>query len=306
MPILLNKNIQSKYLMNMSDGFHLLKSTQINGNLAEVNLGMTVNDTVIINSNNNIQQNSIVNNQFNNIQNTNQNNQNIINSQVNNNQDIKDYNIGNGLYEIYVNENEKIEYIKDENNNIIYDVDMNNETEYSFQEKLKKIEEYKQNKLNINAIPIVSSIDINEQPPQQKLQELKEQLQPPQQQEPSQSLIPNSNYTLPGINQEKINNTNAENTENNNLIFIDNKTKLHTKIYSKTEFGNPFEKSNLINNFKSNKQNQKNIVNIVKLIDNPTTESHIEQNIINNNKNNEFYINNSIMRNNPTIKSIHE
>ena len=290
----------------MSDGFHLLKSTQINGNLAEVNLGMTVNDTVIINSNNNIQQNSIVNNQFNNIQNTNQNNQNIINFQVNYNQDIKDYNIGNGLYEIYVNENEKIEYIKDENNNIIYDVDMNNETEYSFQEKLKKIEEYKQNKLNINAIPIVSSIDINEQPPQQKLQELKEQLQPPQQQEPSQSLIPNSNYTLPGINQEKINNINAENTENNNLIFIDNKTHIYTKIYSKTEFGNPFEKSNLINNFKSNKQNQKNIVNIVKLIDNPTTESHIEQNTINNNKNNEFYINNSIMRNNPTIKSIHE
>ena len=290
--------------MNMSDGFHLLKSTQINENLAGVNLGMTVNDTVIINSNNNIEQNNIVNNQVNNIQNINQNNQNIINSQINNNQDIKDCNKDNSLYAIYVNGNEKIDYIKDENNNIIYDVDMNNETEFSFQEKLKKIEEYNPNKLNeikdINTIPKVSSIFINEQP--QKLQRQKEQLQSSQQQ-PFQSQAPTSNYTLTDNNHGQINNSNVE---NKNLNFFDNNTQLDTKIYSKTEFGNQFEKSHLIDNFKSNKQNQKNIAFITKLIDNPITESHIEQNIINNNKNNEFYINNSLMRDNPTIKSIHE
>jgi len=274
--------------------FCLFNSNQSNGNLPEVNLGKTLKNTILINSNNNLLQNNGVNGQVNNIQYINQKNQNIINPQINNNQNIQNGNINNRLYAKYNNGNAEIEYIQDKNNNNIYDVDMNNETEFSFQEKLKEIEKNEKNNqiLNINnKNPVLNITDINDK--NDKII--------------NQSQIPISNYTLLENNGTQINNNNAENSNTNK----------EPKVYPRTGYGNPFEKSNLnIYNFNS-KQNQKNIKSKIAEISNeeksrqylsklnqiPTTESHVEPNINNSNNNNDVFNNNNPIIDIPTIKS---
>jgi hypothetical protein len=271
--------------------FCLFNSNQSNGNLPEVNLGKTLKNTILINSNNNLLQNNGVNGQVNNIQYINQKNENIINPQINNNQNIQNGNINNRLYAKYNNGNAEIEYIQDENNNNIYDVDMNNETEFSFQEKLKEIEKNEKNNqiLKINNINAEKNLtNINDK----KI---------------NQSQSPISNYTLSENNGTQIINNNAENSNTNK----------ETKVYPRTGYGNPFEKSNLnIYNFNS-KQNQKNIKSKIAEISNeeksrqylsklnqiPTTESHVEPNINNSNNNNDVFNNNNPIIDIPTIKS---
>ena len=271
--------------------FSLFNSNQSNGNLPEVNLGKTLKNTILINSNNNLLQNNGVNGQVNNIQYINQKNENIINPQINNNQNIQNGNINNHLYAKYNNGNAEIEYIQDKNNNNIYDVDMNNETEFSFQEKLKEIEKNEKNNQILiinNKNTEINSTNINDNTK-------------------TQSQIPISNYTLLENNGTQIINNNAENSNTNK----------ETKVYPRTGYGNPFEQSNLnIYNFNS-KQNQKNIKSKIAEISNeeksrqylsklnqiPTTESHVEPNINNSNNNNDVFNNNNPIIDIPTIKS---
>ena len=271
--------------------FCLFNSNQSNGNLPEVNLGKTLKNTILINSNNNLLQNNGVNGQVNNIQYINQKNQNIINPQINNNQNIQNGNINNHLYAKYNNGNAEIEYIQDKNNNNIYDIDMNNETEFSFQEKLKEIEKNEKNNQILiinNKNAELNSTNINDN-------------------KKTQSQIPISNYTLLENNGTQIINNNAENSNTNK----------ETKVYPRTGYGNPFEKSNLnIYNFNS-KQNQKNIKSKIAEISNeeksrqylsklnqiPITESHVEPNINNSNNNNDVFNNNNPIIDIPTIKS---
>lgn len=258
----------------MSNNFCLLDSKKFNENLQAVNLGKTLQNTILIDSNNNLLQNNTVNEQANNIQYINQKNQNIINPQINNNQDIQKCYLNNSLYAIYNNGNEKIKYIKDENNNDIYDIDMNNETEFSFQEKLKEIKKNSQ-KIGINSIPynIMNGR--------------------------FQSQTTNCGLT---INESQTTNINPGNT----LLNF----KEDTIVYSKTEVRNPSNRPNLsINNQNSNKQNQKDILTeksrkeennklLSELNNMPITESHIEQNVNSNNSNEEFFNNNN---NNPIL-----
>lgn len=264
----------------MSNNFCLLDSKKFNENLQAVNLGKTLQNTILIDSNNNLLQNNTVNEQANNIQYINQKNQNIINPQINNNQDIQKCYLNNSLYAIYNNGNEKIKYIKDENNNDIYDIDMNNETEFSFQEKLKEIEK-KSQKMGGDSIPDQINIMNNH----------------------FQSQTTNCNLTISGNNESQIININPGNT------------LLNLEEYSKTDVGNPFNRPNLsINNQNSNKQNQKDIFTeksrkeennklLSELNNMPITESHIEQNVNSNNSNEEFFNNNNPILDIPTVKS---
>ena len=266
----------------MSNNFCLLDSKKFNENLQAVNLGKTLQNTILIDSNNNLLQNNTVNEQANNIQYINKKNQNIINPQINNNQDIQKCYLNNSLYAIYNNGNEKIKYIKDEKNNDIYDIDMNNETEFSFQEKLKEIEKNSQKMENI---PDQINIMNNH----------------------FQSETTNCNLTISGNNEPQIINMNPGNT----LLNLEE----DTKVESKTDFGNPLNRPNLnISNINSNKQNQKNILTeksrkeennklLSELNNMPITESHIEQNVNSNNSNEEFFNNNNPILDIPTVKS---
>ena len=275
----------------MSNNFCLLDSKKFNENLQAVNLGKTLQNTILIDSNNNLLQNNTVNEQANNIQYINKKNQNIINPQINNNQDIQKCYLNNSLYAIYNNGNEKIKYIKDEKNNDIYDIDMNNETEFSFQEKLKEIEKNIQQIKNNNINPDVNLIDINQNRQYQ-----------------SQAL--SCDYSLSENNGTEIINNNTGDVI---LNLEGNNNKKETKVYSKTGYGNRFFRTNFnINNFNLNKQNQKNIISkraeisnedknrqyLSKLNEIPITESHVESNMNNNNNNDEVLNNNN---NNPII-----
>ena len=279
----------------MSDDFCLLDSKKFNENLQAVNLGKTLQNTILIDSNNNLLQNNTVNEQANNIQYINKKNQNIINPQINNNQDIQKCYLNNSLYAIYNNGNEKIKYIKDEKNNDIYDIDMNNETEFSFQEKLKEIEKNSQ-KMENNSIP---DKNLNNIIPDQILNN--------NMNNHFQSETTNCNLTIVGNNEFQIMNSNPGNILRN--------LEEDTKVYSKTDFGNPFNIPNLnISNINSNKQNQKNILTEKsrkeennklqsELNNMPITESHIEQNVNSNNSNEEFFNNNNPILDIPTVKS---
>ena len=270
----------------MSNNFCLLDSQRFNENLQAVNLGKTLQNTILIDSNNNLLQNNTVNEQANNIQYINKKNQNIINPQINNNQDIQKCYLNNSLYAIYNNGNEKIKYIKDENNNDIYDIDMNNETEFSFQEKLKEIKNSQ--KMEINIIP---DKNLNNIIPDQNLNNIMNGR--------FQSQTTNCGLT---INESQTTNINPGNTSLN--------LEKDTEVYSKTEVRNPSNRPNLsINNQNSNKQNQKDILTeksrkeennklLSELNNMPTTESHIEQNVNRNNSNEEFFNNNN---NNPIL-----
>ena len=275
----------------MSNNFCLLDSKKFNENLQAVNLGKTLQNTILIDSNNNLLQNNTVNEQANNIQYINKKNQNIINPQINNNQDIQKCYLNNSLYAIYNNDNEKIKYIKDENNNDIYDIDMNNETEFSFQEKLKEIKNSQ--KMEINIIP---DKNLNNIIPDQNLNNIMNGR--------FQSQTTNCGLT---INESQTTNINPGNTSLN--------LEKDTKVYSKTEVRNPSNRPNLsINNQNSNKQNQKDILTeksrkeennklLSELNNMPTTESHIEQNVNSNNSNEEFFNNNNPILDIPTVKS---
>ena len=270
----------------MSNNFCLLDSKKFNENLQAVNLGKTLQNTILIDSNNNLLQNNTVNEQANNIQYINKKNQKIINPQINNNQDIQKCYLNNSLYAIYNNGNEKIKYIKDEKNNDIYDIDMNNETEFSFQEKLKEIKNSQ--KMEINIIP---DKNLNNIIPDQNLNNIMNGR--------FQSQTTNCGLT---INESQTTNINPGNTSLN--------LEKDTKVYSKTEVRNPSNRPNLsINNQNSNKQNQKDILTeksrkeennklLYELNNMPTTESHIEQNVNSNNSNEEFFNNNN---NNPIL-----
>ena len=274
----------------MSNNFCLLDSQRFNENLQAVNLGKTLQNTILIDSNNNLLQNNTVNEQANNIQYINKKNQNIINPQINNNQDIQKCYLNNSLYAIYNNGNEKIKYIKDENNNDIYDIDMNNETEFSFQEKLKEIKNNSQKMVN-NRIP---DLNLNNIIPDQNLNNIMDNH--------FQSQTTNCNLTILGNDGSRMINVNPGNTSLN--------LQEDTKEYSNTDFGNPFNRPNLsINNQNSNKQNQKDILTeksrkeennklLSELNNMPITESHIEQNVNINNSNEEFFNNNN---NNPIL-----
>ena len=282
----------------MSNNFCLLDSQRFNENLQAVNLGKTLQNTILIDSNNNLLQNNTVNEQANNIQYINKKNQNIINLQINNNQDIQKCHLNNSLYAIYINGNEKIKYIKDENNNDIYDIDMNNETEFSFQEKLKEIKNSQ--KMEINIIPdknlnnIIPDKNLNNIIPDQNLNNIMDNH--------FQSQTTNCKLTILGNKESQIININPGNTSLN--------LEKDTKVYSKTEVRNPSNRPNLsINNQNSNKQNQKDILTeksrkeennklLSELNNMPTTESHIEQNVNSNNSNEEFFNNNN---NNPIL-----
>ena len=280
----------------MSNNFCLLDSQRFNENLQAVNLGKTLQNTILIDSNNNLLQNNTVNEQANNIQYINKKNQNIINPQINNNQDIQKCYLNNSLYAIYNNDNEKIKYIKDENNNDIYDIDMNNETEFSFQEKLKEIKKNSQ-KMEINRIPDQNSNNITI--PDQNLNNIMNNH--------FQSQTTNCNLTILGNDESRIININPGNT----LLNL----KEDTEVYSKTDFGNPLNRPNLsINNQNSNKHNQKDILTeksrkeennklLSELNNMPITESHIEQNVNSNNSNEEFFNNNNPILDIPTVKS---
>jgi hypothetical protein len=280
----------------MSNNFCLLDSQRFNENLQAVNLGKTLQNTILIDSNNNLLQNNTVNEQANNIQYINKKNQNIINPQMNNNQDIQKCYLNNSLYAIYNNGNEKIKYIKDENNNDIYDIDMNNETEFSFQEKLKEIKKNSQ-KMEINRIPDQNSNNITI--PDQNLNNIMNNH--------FQSQTTNCGLTILGNDESRIININPGNT----LLNL----KEDTEVYSKTDFGNPLNRPNLsINNQNSNKQNQKDILTeksrkeennklLSELNNMPITESHIEQNVNSNNSNEEFFNNNNPILDIPTVKS---
>ena len=280
----------------MSNNFCLLDSKKFNENLQAVNLGKTLQNTILIDSNNNLLQNNTVNEQANNIQYINKKNQNIINPQINNNQDIQKCYLNNSLYAIYNNGNgnEKIKYIKDENNNDIYDIDMNNETEFSFQEKLKEIKNSQ--KMVNNRIP---DLNLNNIIPDQNLNNIMDNH--------FQSQTTNCNLTILGNDGSRMINVNPGNTSLN--------LQEDTKEYSNTDFGNPFNRPNLsINNQNSNKQNQKDILTeksrkeennklLSELNNMPTTESHIEQNVNINNSNEEFFNNNNPILDIPTVKS---
>ena len=272
----------------MSNNFCLLDSKKFNENLQAVNLGKTLQNTILIDSNNNLLQNNTVNEQANNIQYINKKNQNIINPQINNNQDIQKCYLNNSLYAIYNNGNgnEKIKYIKDEKNNDIYDIDMNNETEFSFQEKLKEIKNSQ--KMEINIIP---DKNLNNIIPDQNLNNIMNGR--------FQSQTTNCGLT---INESQTTNINPGNTSLN--------LEKDTIVYSKTEVRNPSNRPNLsINNQNSNKQNQKDILTeksrkeennklLSELNNMPTTESHIEQNVNSNNSKEEIFNNNN---NNPIL-----
>ena len=282
----------------MSNNFCLLDSKKFNENLQAVNLGKTLQNTILIDSNNNLLQNNTVNEQANNIQYINKKNQNIINPQINNNQDIQKCYLNNSLYAIYNNGNgnEKIKYIKDEKNNDIYDIDMNNETEFSFQEKLKEIKKNSQ-KMEINRIPDQNSNNITI--PDQNLNNIMNNH--------FQSQTTNCGLTILGNDESRIININPGNTSLN--------LKEDTEVYSKTDFGNPLNRPNLsINNQNSNKHNQKDILTEKsrkeennklqsELNNMPITESHIEQNVNSNNSNEEFFNNNNPILDIPTVKS---
>ena len=280
----------------MSNNFCLFDSKRFNENLQAVNLGKTLQNTILIDSNNNLLQNNTVNEQANNIQYINKKNQNIINPQINNNQDIQKCYLNNSLYAIYNNGNEKIKYIKDENNNDIYDIDMNNETEFSFQEKLKEIKKNSQ-KMEINRIPDQNSNNITI--PDQNLNNIMNNH--------FQSQTTNCGLTILGNDESRIININPGNT----LLNL----KEDTEVYSKTDFGNPLNRPNLsINNQNSNKHNQKDILTeksrkeennklLSELNNMPITESHIEQNVNSNNSNEEFFNNNNPILDIPTVKS---
>ena len=283
----------------MSNNFCLLDSKKFNENLQAVNLGKTLQNTILIDSNNNLLQNNTVNEQANNIQYINKKNQNIINPQINNNQDIQKCYLNNSLYAIYNNGNEKIKYIKDEKNNDIYDIDMNNETEFSFQEKLKEIKKNSQ-KMEINIIP---DKNLNNIIPDKNLNNIiPDQNSNNNMNNHFQSQTTNCNLTILGNNESQIININPGNT----LLNL----KEDTKVYSKTDVGNPLNRPNLsINNQNSNKQNQKDILTeksrkeennklLSELNNMPITESHIEQNVNSNNSNEEFCNNNN---NNPIL-----
>ena len=270
----------------MSNNFCLLDSKKFNENLQAVNLGKTIQNTILIDSNNNLLQNNTVNEQANNIQYINKKNQNIINPQINNNQDIQKCYLNNSLYAIYNNGNgnEKIKYIKDEKNNDINDIDMNNETEFSFQEKLKEIEKNSQ-KMGGGGVPDQNSNNNKDNH--------------------CQSQTTNCNLTIVGNNEFQIMNSNP-----GNILLEED-----TIVYSKTEVRNPSNRPNLsINNQNSNKQNQKDILTeksrkeennklLSELNNMPTTESHIEQNVNSNNSNEEFFNNNNPILDIPTVKS---
>ena len=275
----------------MSNNFCLLDSKKFNENLQAVNLGKTLQNTILIDSNNNLLQNNTINEQANNIQYINQKNQNIINPQINNNQDIQKCYLNNSLYAIYNNGNEKIKYIKDENNNDIYDIDMNNETEFSFQEKLKEIKK--------NSQKIIPDKNLNNIIPDQNSNNTMNGR--------FQSQTTNCNLTILGNDESRIININPGNT----LLNL----KEDTEVYSKTDFGNPLNRPNLsINNQNSNKHNQKDILTEksrkeennklqTELNNMPITESHIEQNVNSNNSNEEFFNNNNPILDIPTVKS---
>ena len=279
----------------MSNNFCLLDSQRFNENLQAVNLGKTLQNTILIDSNNNLLQNNTVNEQANNIQYINKKNQNIINPQINNNQDIQKCYLNNSLYAIYNNGNEKIKYIKDENNNDIYDIDMNNETEFSFQEKLKEIKNSQ--KMEINSIPHqnLNNITIPDQNSNNIMNNH------------FQSQTTNCGLTILGNDESRIININPGNTSLN--------LKEDTEVYSKTDFGNPLNRPNLsINNQNSNKHNQKDILTeksrkeennklLSELNNMPITESHIEQNVNSNNSNEEFFNNNNPILDIPTVNS---
>ena len=275
----------------MSNNFCLLDSKKFNENLQAVNLGKTLQNTILIDSNNNLLQNNTVNEQANNIQYINKKNQNIINPQINNNQDIQKCHLNNSFYAIYNNGNEKIKYIKDEKNNDIYDIDMNNETEFSFQEKLKEIKK--------NSQKIIPDKNLNNIIPDQNSNNTMNGR--------FQSQTTNCNLTILGNNESQTTNINPGNTSLN--------LEKDTKVYSKTEVRNPSNRPNLsINNQNSNKQNQKDILTeksrkeennklLSELNNMPITESHIEQNVNSNNSNEEFFNNNNPILDIPTVKS---
>ena len=277
----------------MSTGFCLLESNQlkIDDNQTGINLGKTVNNTIILN-NNNIKQNNALISQAQKNQNFNQN---IIQSQNNN-----DCNISGSIHLKYNKGKDEIKCIMDERNEYLYDIDMNNETEYSFKEKMKDIEKLvpqipkDNNTINLATLPMMRSIIINESQPK--------------------SQVPSSNLVMTANSGSQII------SKINNINYFVNKNITEEKIIDIEKIpktcGNPQSIKNNIKEFNLNTQpiipkfpkpqNEQEILKIPSnLIGNDTTKSEKIQ-IKESNKQNELNINNSFLNNNPTIKSYYE
>ena len=277
----------------MSTGFCLLESNQlkIDDNQTGINLGKTVNNTIILN-NNNIKQNNALISQAQKNQNFNQN---IIQSQNNN-----DCNISGSIHLKYNKGKDEIKCIMDERNEYLYDIDMNNETEYSFKEKMKDIEKLvpqipkDNNTINIATLPMMRSIIINESQPK--------------------SQVPSSNLVMTANSGSQII------SKINNINYFVNKNITEEKIIDIEKIpktcGNPQSIKNNIKEFNLNTQpiipkfpkpqnEQESLKILPNLIGNDTTKSEKIQ-IKESNKQNELNINNSFLNNNPTIKSYYE
>ena len=258
----------------MSTGFCLLESNQlkIDDNQTGINLGKTVNNTIILN-NNNIKQNNALISQAQKNQNFNQN---IIQSQNNN-----DCNM-------------------DERNEYLYDIDMNNETEYSFKEKMKDIEKLvpqipkDNNTINLATLPMMHSIIINESQPKSQV--------------PSSNLVMTANSGSQIIS--KINNINYfvnKNITEEKIIDIE---KIPKTCGNPQSIKNNIKEFNLntqpiIPKFPKPQNEQESLKILPNLFGNDTTKSEKIQ-IKESNKQNELNINNSFLNNNPTIKSYYE
>ena len=277
----------------MSTGFCLLESNQlkIDDNQTGINLGKTVNNTIILN-NNNIKQNNALISQAQKNQNFNQN---IIQSQNNN-----DCNISGSIHLKYNKGKDEIKCIMDERNEYLYDIDMNNETEYSFKEKMKDIEKLvpqipkDNNTINLATLPMMRSIIINESQPK--------------------SQVPSSNLVMTANSGSQII------SKINNINYFVNKNITEEKIIDIEKIpktcGNPQSIKNNIKEFNLNTQpiipkfpkpqnEQESLKILPNLIGNDTTKSEKIQ-IKESNKQNELNINNSFLNNNPTIKSYYE
>lgn len=277
----------------MSTGFCLLESNQlkIDDNQTGINLGKTVNNTIILN-NNNIKQNNALISQAQKNQNFNQN---IIQSQNNN-----DCNLNSSIHLKYNKGKDEIKCIMDERNEYLYDIDMNNETEYSFKEKMKDIEKLvpqipkDNNTINIATLPMMRSIIINESQPK--------------------SQVPSSNLVMTANSGSQII------SKINNINYFVNKNITEEKIIDIEKIpktcGNPQSIKNNIKEFNLNTQpiipkfpkpqnEQESFKILSNLIGNDTTKSEKIQ-IKESNKQNELNINNSFLNNNPTIKSYYE
>ena len=277
----------------MSTGFCLLESNQlkIDDNQKGINLGKTVNNTIILN-NNNIKQNNALISQAQKNQNFNQN---IIQSQNNN-----DCNINSSIHLKYNKGKDEIKCIMDERNEYLYDIDMNNETEYSFKEKMKDIEKLvpqipkDNNTINLATLPMMHSIIINESQPKSQV--------------PSSNLVMTANNVSQTIS--KINNINYFVNKNITEEKITDTEKIPKTCVNPQSIKNNIKEFNLntqpiIPKFPKPQNEQESFKILSNLIGNDTTKSEKIQ-IKESNKQNELNINNSFLNNNPTIKSYYE